>query len=81
MLLRARLDWDLDLAGSFMVGDQPRDVEAAKNVGATGILLEKANESDKKEYLSARNLSEAADLILKSRRLPKTLIKHGEANE
>lgn len=33
MLLRAQADWDLDLAASLLVGDQPSDLQAARAAG------------------------------------------------
>jgi len=46
MLLRAMAEWEVDRAGSFLVGDKPSDVEAARRAGiaafqyAGGDLLE-----------------------------------------
>lgn len=57
MLLRAAKDWDIDLARSFMVGDQPRDVEAGRTAGVRSILL---NDSDQN---SARGLARAVQII------------------
>ena len=36
MLLRAAAEHDLDLSRSFMIGDQPSDMEAARRAGVTG---------------------------------------------
>ena len=33
LILRAGRDWDVDLAASFLVGDDPRDIEAAERAG------------------------------------------------
>ena len=64
MLLQAAQDWGIDLAHSFMVGDQPRDVEAGRAAGVRSILL-----SDKEAALdgtpdTARDLAHAAQIIL-----------------
>jgi D-glycero-D-manno-heptose 1,7-bisphosphate phosphatase len=41
LLLRAKADWGLDLAGSAMIGDSARDVEAGRAAGlGTRILLD-----------------------------------------
>ena len=40
MLLRAIADHDIDPAKSFMIGDQPTDVEAAKRAGVSGFLFQ-----------------------------------------
>ncbi|HEY7478628.1 MAG TPA: HAD-IIIA family hydrolase [Actinomycetota bacterium] len=39
LLLDAAADLDLDLAGSFVVGDKASDLEAGRRVGATTILV------------------------------------------
>lgn len=40
MLLRAIADHDLDPARSFMIGDQPSDMEAARRAGVGGFRFE-----------------------------------------
>ncbi|MFN6980799.1 MAG: D-glycero-alpha-D-manno-heptose-1,7-bisphosphate 7-phosphatase [Brevundimonas sp.] len=40
MLLRAIADHDIDPAKSFMIGDQPRDIEAAQRAGVSGFLFQ-----------------------------------------
>lgn len=49
---RATADHDLDLASSFMVGDKISDVELAKNIGATGILVKTGYGRGELEYFS-----------------------------
>ena len=39
MLLRARDEMGIDLASSYVVGDQLRDIEAGRTAGATTILV------------------------------------------
>jgi D-glycero-D-manno-heptose 1,7-bisphosphate phosphatase len=39
MLLRAALDWNIDLAASYMIGDSENDLGAARAVGVSGIKL------------------------------------------
>jgi len=39
LLLRAAQDFDLDLAGSYMVGDKPLDSETIHRVGGKGVLI------------------------------------------
>jgi D-glycero-D-manno-heptose 1,7-bisphosphate phosphatase len=39
MLLRAMAEWPIDPAASVMVGDNHRDVEAAKRAGVRGLLF------------------------------------------
>ena len=40
MLLRASQEMGIDLARSYMVGDMPKDIEAAGKAGAKGILVQ-----------------------------------------
>jgi D-glycero-D-manno-heptose 1,7-bisphosphate phosphatase len=39
MILRAREEFDVDLARSFMVGDRWRDIEAGRRAGCRTILI------------------------------------------
>lgn len=39
MLLRAMRDWPTRIAGSFLIGDKPSDIEAAERAGLPGILV------------------------------------------
>jgi D-glycero-D-manno-heptose 1,7-bisphosphate phosphatase len=39
MAVAAARDWDLELAGSYVVGDKRVDLELADTIGATGILV------------------------------------------
>lgn len=39
LLLRASQEMDIELARSYMVGDMPKDIEAAAKAGAKGILV------------------------------------------
>lgn len=74
MLLRAAEDFNIDLAGSYMIGDRYRDVEAGHRAGARSVLVrtgygaeELATESTlwlrKPEHI-ASNLLEATRWIL-----------------
>ena len=72
LLLMAAEDLDIDLERSYMVGDMPKDVEAARNVGAKGILVKTgygsrlAAEEVRPDYL-AEDLLDAVNWILKDR--------------
>lgn len=39
LLVRAAREHDVDLSASYMVGDTVLDIEAARNAGATGVLV------------------------------------------
>lgn len=67
MLLRAAAALDIDVAQSWMVGDRWRDVDCGHAAGCKTIFIE-GNYVEKlkqKPDFSARNLAEAADIILR----------------
>lgn len=39
MLLQAMSDWPIDRKASFLIGDSPQDVEAARRAGLRGLLF------------------------------------------
>ncbi len=39
MLIRAQREWDLDLGSSWLVGDAPRDIQAAHQVGVRTLCV------------------------------------------
>ncbi len=61
MLLRAAAELDLDLAGSFSVGDRMRDVEAGRRAGCRSILVETGYGAHEAQALSSHN-REPSDL-------------------
>lgn len=68
LLLRAASDLDLDLAASVVVGDDARDVMAARAVGSTAVLLASPGSengwSADPGVRTAASLSDAVDLIV-----------------
>jgi D-glycero-D-manno-heptose 1,7-bisphosphate phosphatase len=66
MLLRAARHWDIDLTGSYMIGDRWRDVSAGKRAGCKTILIDYgyAEELPDSPDFRVRSLSEAARIIL-----------------
>jgi D-glycero-D-manno-heptose 1,7-bisphosphate phosphatase len=71
MLLAAARELGLDLPRSYMIGDMPKDIEAAVNAGAKGILVrtgygKKAADSTGAAYV-ADHVLEAVRWILKDR--------------
>lgn len=74
MIERADRELGLDLANSFMIGDMTSDVAFGKNAGCKSILLEtgasgKDGLYDVKPDYTAKSLSDAADFILKEKKL------------
>jgi heptosyltransferase-2 len=67
LLLDARVDYNIDLKRSFVVGDKDLDMLLARSVGATGILVRTGNDSVSlsADYAVA-NLVEAVDLIIRT---------------
>jgi D-glycero-D-manno-heptose 1,7-bisphosphate phosphatase len=73
MLHRAQKDLDIDLAGSYVIGDKQVDVETAHAVGAKAILVltgygreeHAAHRNDAHQpHFVAENLTQAVDAIL-----------------
>jgi D-glycero-D-manno-heptose 1,7-bisphosphate phosphatase len=46
MLLRAIAEWEPDTSRSFMIGDMPKDLEAAAAAGLRGIAYRGGNVRD-----------------------------------
>jgi D-glycero-D-manno-heptose 1,7-bisphosphate phosphatase len=66
MLLQAARDFDLDLRGSWMVGDKETDVEAARaaQVGHVVLLDRTTAATERKgDYWAVRSLSAVTDLL------------------
>jgi D-glycero-D-manno-heptose 1,7-bisphosphate phosphatase len=40
LLLEAAKDWEIDLRRSFLIGDRWKDIQAARNAGCRGLLVE-----------------------------------------
>ena len=72
MLLNAALALDIDLARSWMVGDRWRDIDAGHSVGCRTILIDYNYDEAlrKAPDFRAKNLLEAADIILDPQRQP-----------
>ena len=76
MLLRAAKDLDLDLDGSFVVGDSERDLLAGRKVGCRTVLVQtgygRKTQAEAAGPLPAdhiaRNLTQTVDWILQQRR-------------
>ena len=64
MLLQAASDWGIDLLRSFMMGDAPRDMEAAHRAGVTGIMVGDEGCIVDRRVPVVPNLAAAACLIL-----------------
>ena len=71
MLLLAANELDIDLAESWMIGDDDRDIEAGKNAGCKTVMLENRNDSslvkrgESEPDFTATNLKEAANIIVR----------------
>jgi D-glycero-D-manno-heptose 1,7-bisphosphate phosphatase len=66
MLRRAATELNIDLSRSWMVGDRWRDVDCGHAAGCKTIFIDRgySEELKQKPDFSARNLAEAADIIL-----------------
>jgi D-glycero-D-manno-heptose 1,7-bisphosphate phosphatase len=67
MLVRAARELGIDLAQSWMVGDRWRDVDCGHAAGCRTIFIDRgyAEELKEKPDFSARNLGDAANIILR----------------
>lgn len=68
MILDAAREFDLDLGGSFLVGDRWRDVAAAQAAGCRALFIDYAysEKMPEKPYVAVHSLAEAAQFILQS---------------
>ena len=71
MLLRAAKDLDIDLSRSYMIGDMPKDIQAARGAGIKGILVrtgygKNAIPAGSPVYI-ARDILDAVKWIMKDR--------------
>jgi D-sedoheptulose 7-phosphate isomerase len=67
LLLQAARDWDIDLPGSFVVGDRWKDIQAGRRAGCQAIWVDNGyteGEPDNPDC-RVRSLVEAADWILR----------------
>jgi len=64
LLEQGAREWGVDLAGSFLVGDRWRDIEAAHAAGCTAILVDGPEPERARPDHRARDLREAATKIL-----------------
>jgi len=66
MILQAVKKWHIDLSISYLIGDRWRDIQTAKNIGLTSILIKyDYDEKQIKADFQCTNLREAANFILK----------------
>lgn len=69
MLERAAREQDVELSGSWMIGDILDDIEAGRRAGCRTILLDNGNETEwrlgeaRRPHYVARDLSQAAQII------------------
>jgi len=69
MVLEAQRDHDIDLAGSFFVGDKALDIECGRNSGLRTVLVKTgygAGETHAAPDWIAEDLAAAADIILEN---------------
>ncbi|MCY3021167.1 MAG: HAD-IIIA family hydrolase [Planctomycetota bacterium] len=72
-LQQAAREHNLDLRRSFVIGDHPHDIELARAAGSTGVYVLTGHGLSHRADLSAdilvaKNIGEAADLVLELRR-------------
>ena len=72
MLLKAAEEMDIDLSRSYMVGDMPKDIQAAMRAGVKGILVrtgygENVTSAGSPVYI-ARDILDAVNWIMKDQK-------------
>ena len=72
LLFKAADEMEIDLGRSYMIGDMPKDIEAAKRAGAKGILVRTGYGQEHRAFdvepdYIAGNILEAVRWILKDR--------------
>jgi len=69
MILQAAAEFDIDLSGSWMIGDILNDVEAGNRAGCRTILIDNGNETEwetsahRKPTVTVSTFSEAVNVI------------------
>jgi D-glycero-D-manno-heptose 1,7-bisphosphate phosphatase len=66
MLEKAIARFNIDVTQSWLVGDRERDIEAAQKVAVRGIFVTDGKEKCPAAIYQAKNLYEAASIILKA---------------
>jgi D-glycero-D-manno-heptose 1,7-bisphosphate phosphatase len=74
LLLRASQEMDIDLVRSYMVGDMPKDIEAAGKAGAKGILVRTGYGGDHLRQM--KNGFAASQKSFPLRRQPDVIMTH-----
>ncbi len=66
LLLDAARDWQIDLAGSYLIGDRWKDIEAGAGVGCTTIFIDcgYAEKQPQSPDRRVHSIGEAAEWIL-----------------
>lgn len=71
MIFEAQREYHLDLASSYFIGDKASDIECGRNAGVRTVLVQTGyggHQSDTRADWIARDLTQAAEIILKSMR-------------
>jgi D-glycero-D-manno-heptose 1,7-bisphosphate phosphatase len=66
LILRAALEYSLELESSFTVGDQESDILAGKSAGTRTVMISDVGVSQSSADFIAKDLVEAAGIILRS---------------
>lgn len=66
MILEAAKKWNIDLSFSYLIGDRWRDIQTAKNIGLSSILINYDYDEKKVDAdFECRNFEDATNIILK----------------
>jgi len=64
MLVELSREHDIDLSGSYIVGDSWKDMQAGRTAGSTSIILDRCYNREVPADFRAANLAQAVDFIL-----------------
>lgn len=79
MILQGAKDFDVDLAISWMVGDQERDVEAGIAAGCRTVRIDADPDVETAATLRAKDLTEAVEKVALWERNPDNAVARGRA--
>jgi D-glycero-D-manno-heptose 1,7-bisphosphate phosphatase len=72
MFLKAAEEMDINLASSYMIGDMPKDIQAARSAGVKGILVQTGYEgnviSSGNPVYTAQDILDAVRWIMKDQK-------------
>ena len=63
MLINAARNWNIDLEGSYVVGDRATDIEAGERAGCTTVFIDRGYSSELKPTTQSATVLELAEAV------------------